>query len=80
MNTERRSMQDRRSGKDRRRFAALKHLFFKVEDRGEGRERRQEVERRWGWVRFSKWSSVNLSSLKLSKFLKPRNRKDPPDP
>ena len=79
MNIERRSMQDRRSGKDRRRFAAIKHLFFKVKDRGDDRERRQEVERRGGWVRFSKWSSVNLASLKLSKFLKLRDRNGPSD-
>ena len=79
MNTERRSMQDRRSGRDRRRFAVLKHLFFKVGGRNDDRERRQEVERRWEWVRFSKWSSVNLASLKLSKFLKPRDRNGPCD-
>jgi len=78
MNTERRSMQDRRSVKDRRRLAALKNFFLKTKDRGDDRERRRALERRWGWVRLSKWSSVYLASLKLSKFLKPRDRNGPP--
>ena len=33
-------------------------------------ERRSREERRDGWVRINKWSSVNLHVLKISKFLK----------
>jgi hypothetical protein len=78
MDTERRSMQDRRSVKDRRRLVVFKHLFLKTKDRGDDRERRRALERRWGWVRLSRWSSVYLASLKLAKFLKPKDRKAPP--
>ena len=79
METDRRSMQDRRSGRDRRKLAALKDLFRKARDRSIEGERRQALERRWEWVRLSKWSSVYLASLKLAKFLKPKDRKGPPE-
>jgi hypothetical protein len=32
-------------------------------------DRRFQEERRDGWVRINKWSSVNLHVLKISKFL-----------
>ena len=75
MGSERRSMHDRRSGKDRRNIGVLKHFFLKTRDRGDDKERRQTLERRRGWVRLSKWSSVHLRSLKISKFLKTREPK-----
>jgi hypothetical protein len=34
------------------------------------KDRRSQEERRDGWVRISKWSSVNLHGLKISKYLK----------
>jgi hypothetical protein len=79
MGSERRSMHDRRSGKDRRSLGVLKHFFLKTRARGDHKERRQTLERRRGWVRLSKWSSVHLRSLKISKFLKTREPKGPPD-
>lgn len=71
MQDEKRSTQDRRSGKDRRRLMSIKHLFFRYPERREGNERRQSTERRNGWVRISKWASVYLPSLKISKFIRP---------
>jgi hypothetical protein len=73
MTTQRRSMQDRRSGKDRRKFARLKQLLGEdLQNRAV--ERRKESERRTGWVRLTRWSSVCLEKLKLSKFLNLHNR------
>ena len=71
---DRRSSRDRRSGKDRRRLLSL-FTFFKgrCERRAEP-DRRTQDERRHGWVRFSKWSSVHLPSLKISKYLRPPER------
>jgi hypothetical protein len=66
-------MQDRRSGKDRRKFARLKQLLGEdLQNRAV--ERRKESERRTGWVRLTRWSSVCLEKLKLSKFLNLHNR------
>lgn len=71
MTAKRRSMQDRRSGKDRRRFSAVKQLFRGAPRQRAPVERRQRAERRSGWVRLTKWSSVYLKRLKISKFLDP---------
>jgi hypothetical protein len=79
MEIERRSMSDRRNGKDRRRLTAIKRLFSyplglhqqRYNPRAEPGERRHQLERRGGWVRLSRWSSVHLGSLKISKFLIP---------
>jgi hypothetical protein len=62
MDRKERSGIDRRSGKDRRDAYDLDY-FLKG-----GKERRRWVERRWrkelrkGWIRISRWSSVDLSS------------------
>ena len=62
---------DRRTGKDRRRFFCLHRFFYKGPERRKAlKDRRSQEERRDGWVRISKWSSVNLHGLKISKYLK----------
>jgi len=66
-----RSSLDRRSGDDRRKFPILKRLFAADPHHRETTDRRSPNERREGWVRMTKWSSMNLSKLKISKFLKP---------
>ena len=60
---------DRRSGKDRRRKIKLNHFFYKGTEQRSLFERRSEAERREGWVKISKWSSVSLGDIKLGKFL-----------
>jgi hypothetical protein len=61
---------ERRSGKDRRRIFSLHRFFYKGLERREAlHDRRLQEERRDGWVRISKWSSVNLHELKISKYL-----------
>ena len=60
---------DRRSGKDRRRYISLHHFFYRGPDNRVGQDRRSQEERRSGWVRIDKWSSVHLTDLKISKFL-----------
>lgn len=69
-----RSTIDRRSGKDRRRKLSLARFTYKGVDRQQEKrnlgERRSKTERRQGWVRVSKWTSVCLEKLKIAKFLK----------
>jgi hypothetical protein len=65
-----RSYADRRSGKDRRRLFNFNRFFYRGLERRSLKERRSKVERRDGWVMVSKWSSVFLWDLKISKFLK----------
>ncbi len=69
-----RSTIDRRSGKDRRRKLNFARFTYKGVDRQKERrtsgERRSKIERRQGWVRVSKWTSVCLEKLKIAKFLK----------
>ena len=61
---------ERRDGKDRRRIFSLHRFFYKGPERRKAlQDRRSYEERRDGWVRISKWSSVNLHDLKISKFL-----------
>ena len=65
-----RSYADRRSGKDRRKRLSLDRFFYRGPERRKPQERRSQAERRDGWVMVSKWSSVFLQDLKISKFLK----------
>ena len=69
MEPDRRSDIERRSGKDRRRHFSFKGLVFKRKDRRVSPERRVGTEMRENWVRISKWSSVPLNHLKISKYL-----------
>lgn len=71
MNLKNRSSIDRRSGNDRRKFPLLKKLFAADPHHRRNTDRRSADERRSGWVRTTKWSSMNLLELKISKFLKP---------
>lgn len=61
---------ERRSGKDRRRIFSLHRFFYKgPERRNTIYDRRSHEERRDGWVRISKWSSVEMQSLKIAKYV-----------
>ena len=61
---------ERRTGKDRRRIFSLHRFFHRgPERRKASQDRRSHEERRDVWVRISRWSSVNLHDLKISKFL-----------
>ena len=61
---------ERRTGKDRRKIFSLHRFFHKGPERRKTlHDRRLQEERRDDWVRISKWSSVNLYDLKISKFL-----------
>jgi hypothetical protein len=62
---------ERRTGKDRRRIFNLHRFFYNGPERRKAlQDRRSQEERRDGWVRTNKWSSVNLDDLKISKYLK----------
>jgi hypothetical protein len=60
---------DRRIIRDRRRACNFSRLFYRGRERRSCKERRLHVERRVGWVRMSKWSSVFLEDLKIARFL-----------
>ena len=62
---------DRRSTKDRRRRRPyhLACLAYRGSERRSHQDRRSQAERRAGWVRVTKWSSVYLKHLTISKFL-----------
>ena len=61
---------ERRSGKDRRRIFSLHRFFYKgPERRNTIYDRRSKEERRDGWVRISKWSSVEMQRLKIAKYI-----------
>ena len=64
-----RASSERRSGKDRRRFFSLDRFRYKGPERRIQKDRRFELERRDGWVRISRWSSVKMRDLKLAKYL-----------
>ena len=49
---------DRRSGEDRRKVHLLEYFLKGNPDRRNGRERRQNDERRKGYIRINEWSSV----------------------
>ncbi len=62
---------ERRNGKDRRRVFSVHRFFYEgLERRKALQDRRSQEERRDGWVRINKWSSVNLPGLKIYKYLK----------
>jgi hypothetical protein len=66
-----RRIPERRTGKSRRKIFNLHRFFYKGPERRKAlRDRRLQEERREGWIRISKWSSVNLQDLKISKYLK----------
>ena len=61
---------ERRSGKNRRRIFSLHRFFYKGPERRKVlQDQRSQEERRDGWVRISKWSSMKLHDLKISKYL-----------
>ena len=65
-----RSARERRSGKDRRKILSLHRFFHKgPERRKAAQDRRSQIERRDGWVRIDKWSSVKVKDLKFAKYL-----------
>ena len=66
---------DRRSLKDRRKPYHFSRLTYRGVERRRDQKRRSQGERRAGWVRVSKWSSVYLKDLKIGKFLKYRGNK-----
>ena len=67
---------ERRTGKDRRRILSLHRLFYKGPERRMAlNDQRTIEERREGWVRINRWSSVNLDDLKISKFLHKKESK-----
>jgi hypothetical protein len=68
---------DRRSGADRRKTHRLRFLSKGGVERWTGKERRAKKERRQGWVRVGKWSSVRLDGLKIARFLKQPSPKVP---
>ena len=66
-----RRLPERRTGKDRRKIFGRHRFFYKGPERRKAvQDRRSKQERRDGWVRTTKWSSVNLYNLKISKYLK----------
>jgi len=66
-----RRIPERRSGEDRRKIFGIRRFFYKGPERRKAQQdRRSKGERRDGWVRINKWSSVNLYDLKISKYLK----------
>ena len=64
-----RASSERRSGKDRRRIFSLHRFLYNGPERRVLQDRRSQEERRDGWVRISKWSSVNLQDLKIAKYV-----------
>ena len=65
----RRAPSERRSGQDRRKIFTLHRFFYKGPERRIMQDRRSHEERRDGWVRISKWSSVNLQDLKIARYV-----------
>jgi hypothetical protein len=59
---------DRRSGEDRRIVYDLDYFRNGGLERRKGKDRRTQGERRFGWVRVSKWSSVNIREIKIAKY------------
>ncbi len=64
-----RAYSERRSGKDRRRIFSLHRFFYNGPERRDLKDRRSQEEKRDGWVRISKWSSVNIRELKIAKYV-----------
>jgi hypothetical protein len=61
---------ERRSGEDRRAVFSQSRFLHRRIERKNLNERRIQAERRVGWVRVNKWSSVYLWNLKIAKFLR----------
>jgi hypothetical protein len=71
-----RAFTDRRSGKDRRRAFSIRRFRYSGPERRKfQQDRRHSIERREGWVRIDRWSSVKLQDLKLAKYLQPPHKK-----
>ncbi len=66
-----RASAERRSVKDRRRFFSLSRLRYKGPEQRVQQDRRSQQERRNGYVKIGKWSSVKMQDLKLAKYLQP---------
>ena len=66
-----RTFSERRSGKDRRKLFSLRRLYYKGPERRVQQDRRSLLERRDGYVKIGKWSSVKIKDLKLAKYLLP---------
>ncbi len=60
---------ERRTGKDRRKIFSLHRFFYNGSERRDLKDRRTNTERRDGWVRIGKWSSVEMQGLKIAKYL-----------
>ena len=63
---------ERRSGKNRRRIISIHRFFFNGFEKRDLKDRRTNTERRDGWVRIGKWSSVKMQDLKIAKYLQDR--------
>ena len=62
---------ERRTGKERRKIFGVRRFVYKGPERRYAlQDRRSYKERRDGWVRINKWSSVNLKDLKINRYLK----------
>ena len=71
MHAMKRNFTDRRSGKSRRRIFRFYRSDYNGPNRRNRQDRRSQLERRDGYVRIDKWSSVNVHNLKISKYLRP---------
>ena len=71
MHAMKRNFSDRRSGKSRRRILRFYRNNYDGPNRRNRQDRRSQLERRDGYVRIDKWSSVNMHNLKISKYLRP---------
>lgn len=66
----RRATLERRSCKDGRRIFSLQRFFYKEPGSMKtAYDRRSHEERRYGWVRVSKWSSVEMQSLGIARYI-----------
>lgn len=70
MTTQERAVRDRRCGKDRRKLQMFKQLFSHDPHHRSLQPRRLIPERRTGWVRSTRWSSIDLSRFNLSRYLR----------
>jgi len=66
-----RAYTERRSGKDRRKIFSFGRFSYKGQERRVQQDRRSQEERRDGYVKIGKWSSVKMQDLKLAKYLRP---------
>ena len=59
---------DRRSAADRRIAYDLDYFQNGGIERRKVKDRRSQAERRDGWIRISRWTSVNIQGLKLERL------------